>query len=424
MFKLLKKKTKIIEEDENKKTSDIDQDGTINYFFSKDSLPEKYRDGTAIIKNWFKYDGDFVKKGEPLFSFCITVYKTINAPWFPDGHINVEQHDVKFDSPADGILEISWKSPNEISNSTYLPEKQKIFTIYKNPDHEKELLLKNRRFKNVPMVKINEFTGVKEIKWERVAGETTSYRFCDFLVIHSNDKLASRFYFTFNNLDNKDYIVFRYFAKDFRLNIGSVISFLFENNEIINFEITAKPYPFEKDGLFEIKVQLTSKELEKFKTLSFIKWKIEINKVGLQIRGNAEGYLNLSDSQFCVKKLAIEYHKLVIEEIHNYQPLIERQEKIENDFIESEQCHVYLMIDKANNFYKIGISNKPDYREKTLQSEKPTIEMICCKRLPSRKIASSIEQALHQAYKDKRIRGEWFSLTANDIKEITDTLTS
>ena len=37
---------------------------------------------------------------------------------------------------------------------------------------------------------------------------------------------------------------------------------------------------------------------------------------------------------------------------------------------------VYVMIDKNTGYYKIGKSTNPNLRERTLQSEKPTIEMI------------------------------------------------
>lgn len=80
------------------------------------------------------------------------------------------------------------------------------------------------------------------------------------------------------------------------------------------------------------------------------------------------------------------------------------------------------MHDTTNDFYKIGISNNPEYREKTLQSEKPTIEMICCKEYPIRTIAEAFEAALHKTFADKRIRGEWFSLTQTDIMILKKTL--
>lgn len=93
----------------------------------------------------------------------------------------------------------------------------------------------------------------------------------------------------------------------------------------------------------------------------------------------------------------------------------------END-TSNYECYLYVMKDYNTGYYKIGISNNPEFREKTLQSEKPTIEMICNKRYVSRKIAHSFEQALHKMYDAKRIRGEWFDLTQKDVSELKLTL--
>jgi regulator of replication initiation timing len=89
-----------------------------------------------------------------------------------------------------------------------------------------------------------------------------------------------------------------------------------------------------------------------------------------------------------------------------------------------DACYLYLMKDFNTGYYKIGISNSPEYREKTLQSEKPTIEMICNKKYVSRRMAASFEQALHKTFSEKRVRGEWFELNQNDVEEIKSTLNS
>ena len=88
----------------------------------------------------------------------------------------------------------------------------------------------------------------------------------------------------------------------------------------------------------------------------------------------------------------------------------------------AEFCYVYLMNDTANGYYKIGMANNPEYRESTLQSEKPTIVKVCQKKCPSRKIAHAIESALHRVYGTKRVRGEWFLLKEKDVWEIKQTL--
>lgn len=80
------------------------------------------------------------------------------------------------------------------------------------------------------------------------------------------------------------------------------------------------------------------------------------------------------------------------------------------------------MYDSKNGYHKIGISKTPKYREKTLQSEKPTIDLVCSKEYPSRKIAEAIESALHKAFEENRIRGEWFELSDADVTILKETL--
>lgn len=72
---------------------------------------------------------------------------------------------------------------------------------------------------------------------------------------------------------------------------------------------------------------------------------------------------------------------------------------------------VYLMLNKRNGYVKIGKSNNPTYREKTLQSEEPEIEIITY-----RKTSEGTEQALHEMFSNKRLRGEWFNLNVEDIE--------
>ena len=73
-------------------------------------------------------------------------------------------------------------------------------------------------------------------------------------------------------------------------------------------------------------------------------------------------------------------------------------------------CYVYLMKNTKNDCYKIGISNSPEFREKTLQSEEPSIQTIARKKMINRKIARDYETSLHENFSHKRKRGEWFQL--------------
>jgi transcriptional regulator with XRE-family HTH domain len=72
----------------------------------------------------------------------------------------------------------------------------------------------------------------------------------------------------------------------------------------------------------------------------------------------------------------------------------------------------YLMINSAGNV-KIGKSFNPKIREATLQAEQPCIKLFAVG-------VSDIETILHEKYKEKRIRGEWFDLNSLDILEIID----
>jgi hypothetical protein len=71
----------------------------------------------------------------------------------------------------------------------------------------------------------------------------------------------------------------------------------------------------------------------------------------------------------------------------------------------------YIMKDYTTGLYKIGKSKNPEYRERTLQSEKPTIKMI-------KVFDSDIESDLHKEFADVRVRGEWFKLNIVQLKRI------
>ena len=71
----------------------------------------------------------------------------------------------------------------------------------------------------------------------------------------------------------------------------------------------------------------------------------------------------------------------------------------------------YLMKDSNTGLIKIGKAIDPKFRERTLQSEKPTISLFAiCDNL--------VEDELHKKYNDKRIRGEWFKLSEDEVSDI------
>lgn len=76
--------------------------------------------------------------------------------------------------------------------------------------------------------------------------------------------------------------------------------------------------------------------------------------------------------------------------------------------------NVYLMKNERNGYIKIGYTkNKPEFREKTLQSQEPEITLM-----KSYKGSMNDEQGVHEILADKRVRGEWFDLNEEDLLTI------
>jgi hypothetical protein len=73
-------------------------------------------------------------------------------------------------------------------------------------------------------------------------------------------------------------------------------------------------------------------------------------------------------------------------------------------------CFVYLVEDLRNKTFKIGRSKTPKKRERTLQSEMP--QMMMRFSIPA---DEAHEKQLHEHFQSKRLRGEWFMLTNDDL---------
>lgn len=117
-----------------------------------------------------------------------------------------------------------------------------------------------------------------------------------------------------------------------------------------------------------------------------------------------------------IHTVALEYRR-VFRELNEMKDMVElyrEARRIDNDirreYNESPR-RTYIMKDSTTGLYKIGKSKNPEYREKTLQSEKPTIKMI-------KIFDSNIESDLHREFADVRVRGEWFKLNKVQLKRI------
>ena len=295
--------------------------------------------------------------------------------------------------------------------------------------HKTEKGLHEDIYYNEPIIITDNFTKNKVIKWNVIGGHILPFKSIDHTfnigaIIVDSQNGDFNLMFSLENYEGKDYIVFKFFRDQFNLSVDDEIHFMYEDGIIDEFQIIENPL---KDGspwkqLLETKILITQNELSNLIEKEFSKWKIKFKNrkdfiIGYSSNERAQGIL----MQTIIKDFAKEYKNLVLQEITNYKPLYER---VVNNSIESfiQNCHVYLMHDTTNNYYKIGISNKPEYREKTLQGDKPTIDLICSKDFPNRRIAQSIENALHSNFSSKRIRGEWFDLNQSEVLNIIETL--
>lgn len=72
-------------------------------------------------------------------------------------------------------------------------------------------------------------------------------------------------------------------------------------------------------------------------------------------------------------------------------------------------CYVYII--KNDNCYKIGYSNNPEKRCKTLSSGSPNkLEIVYARPYYKNRDARRDEQILHRIFMDYRKNGEWFEL--------------
>lgn len=395
-----------------------------NAIFQHSLLSGAEPNDNVYLHEWIKKDGDFVNKNEKI---CILMIEKFKAGCY-------------FQSTEAGILETK-KIKDEIVNSNDI-----IYSIHFDDSYAKKLeaIEEQRKIEeetnivksllNRPIIEVDDFTNNKNILWQYIGGSWSSA-----IKTRSVDNKI-QFYFSFNHINDKNYIIFLTKSNQLVLSKEDKISFLFENNEIINFVVNENSYKSTKqiciissDKIFETKILITNEELKIFQSEKFSKWKIHISKNDISHIGGEiyigdnsvdnSNYQTKVHQQLVINKLASDFEEILLKEKPEFIGLNNRDVLFEkNELIQTDECYVYLMIDLTNNFHKIGISNSPKYREFTLQSEKPTIELLASKKFINRKIAKSFENALHSTYSDKRLRGEWFKLDEAEINEIIYTL--
>ena len=275
-----------------------------------------------------------------------------------------------------------------------------LYTIYKSADvfqdvvFPSEFVTGNDSFTQKPFIKATSYGGNKD--GFHFGGMALRFEFI-------NNK------HTLNVLFSTEYIQFTN---------KCTLHLLLEDGSILNFSDFKKPVKcFDKKHKIT-STTLNTRDIEFLSCKKVIKWQL-INDEGVVLE---ESFFPARKSHLTDfrRKVFQDYFIKYLSLYNDIKIGAEEDSKVEE--ITNSSCFVYLMVDTTNNFHKIGISNKPQYREHTLQSDKPTIELLCAKEYPTRIIAEAIESALHKAFASKRIRGEWFNLDVSEIEDIKKTL--
>lgn len=362
---------------------------------------EPYSNSVNVSLHWIFLSGTYINKNDVIGTIKI----------FPLG---VNYH---LKSNSDGYIFIK----DSFSQGSLL------FTIY--PKMECCLKEKYNKFEIVEEKDI--FTRDLKLFWKVVAN-----RYIDHLNLigmnafeMSSEKLS--IYLSFEYFKEAAHIILGIKSTDLTLRNGDTFSLLLEkgdNHKVLNFTIVDTPTKIDnsKKNLYDtiFSFALYHEDLECLQSHFCTNWRISFaNNRRLPITGLNRSKWTPSTIAYNVfnryaKCFCNELNNRNIEIVHCKSDILNQPDTT----IIADSCFVYLMHDTTNGFYKIGISNNPEYREKTLQSEKPTIELVCCKEYPIRSIAEAFESALHKVFSNKRIRGEWFTLTESDVMILKKTL--
>lgn len=310
-----------------------------------------------------------------------------------DGYVTIKHFDV-FSSYIGYALPNYFK--HEITSSDELT-KIELGKVFPNLDACLSYMLKSAEIVTDP------FTKSKSLTW----GDSFHLYYITLL------------YVSLEYIEDNGYICFS-MLKDNKIQPGDNISLLFENGQIIDFPVQKRIV--QKNDWYDVFCDIYKEDIELFINERCIQYRITYCK-----NNKAPIVGEFVDNRYYPygHELFAKYAKHYLDELSRLVPdyqLSRRTIEKSSMVYRFPGCYVYLMKDLSNKYYKIGISNKPEYREKTLQSEKPSIELLAYKKFPTRKIAEAIESALHNAYSQQRLRGEWFNLNEEDVAAIIETL--
>lgn len=348
-------------------------------------------DSISMYDSDKKLNKSFVKKMEPISMLHFKWREYYRNPSIKGAHVEKTREEPIL-SPCEGYI-LYHPIPMFCNGSTFL-----LASFYKD---YKTLL--EQEFAFDYRVETDAFNYTDSIVWEIVNGEENTQH---LWVASPTIKVS------FNLQEGKPILLVWYRYKTTK---GTQIELLFDDKTILSYPLFGESIA---DG--SVIIPISPSDIEYFSAK-----KLFLIRIGKD--ENNHDYSVDADEQEALMRFATSFKQAIesMVEDKEFQAWCERvdREHAEKEARrENDSCWVYLMHDLANNAYKIGISNNPEYRERTLQSEKPSIEKIAAKQFPTRDIARAFEASLHKVYESRRLRGEWFKLEPNEVEDVKKTL--
>ena len=109
------------------------------------------------------------------------------------------------------------------------------------------------------------------------------------------------------------------------------------------------------------------------------------------------------------------YNESLLSNYHNRNVVTETQV---NRKLEQSKRNGYVYLINAGEFYKIGISRNVDRRITQLSTIPPfDVTLVCTIETDD---MLGLENELHTMFSEKRVNGEWFTLSAEDVNYIIE----
>jgi len=127
---------------------------------------------------------------------------------------------------------------------------------------------------------------------------------------------------------------------------------------------------------------------------------------------------NIKNKSYELKK---ELLKLSLNIMYEYMPYkVDCNDNSYKNYEYSKQQnkkYKFVYIAKHNDFYKIGRTNNLNRRFKTMRTGNPIIILIASRLVENNII---LENELHNKFKDKHFKGEWYLLEEKDLDILTN----